>query len=114
MHNAYCKIPLKIMVEKAGESDIAMKAELDEEATGAINAFSELTKLESRIKGYIGNAGPRGSKAEDWQKAEPELNAIRHKHLHFSARYNGKYNGLGHNPRRTLFKNQRKRYVFNG
>ncbi len=42
------------------------------------------------------------------------IKPIRHKHLHFSARYNGKYNGLGHNPRRTLFKNQRKRYVFNG
>jgi len=46
--------------------------------------------------------------------AEPELNAIRHKHLHFSARYNGDWNGLGHNPRRTFFNNTRKRYVFNG
>lgn len=48
------------------------------------------------------------------QKAGPELNAIRHKHLHFSARYNGTLNGIGHFPRRTFFKNKRERYVFKG
>lgn len=114
VHNAYCKIPLKIMATKASESDITLLPALEMKATETINAFSELGKLESRIKGYMGKVGKRGSKPEDWQKAEPELNAIRHKHLHFSARYNGDYNGLGHNPYRSFFSNERKRYEFNG
>lgn len=113
VNNAYCKIPLKIMAEKAGESEITIEPKLARDATKAINA-AELSNFETRVIKYIKSAGPRGSEAKDWQKAEPELNAIRHKHLHFSARYNGKYNGLGHNPRRTLFRNTRKRYVFNG
>lgn len=114
VQNAYGKIPLKIMAEKAGESDITFEPKLEMMATEAINLYPELSRLETRIKGYLGSKGSRGSKAEDWQMAEPELNAIRHKHLHFSARYNGKYNGLGHNPRRTFFKNRRERYVFKG
>jgi len=114
VHNAYCKIPLKIMVEKAGESDITIEPSLESDATDTINAFPELVKLESRIKSHIGSVGPRGSEASVWQQIEPELNAIRHKHLHFSARYNGTLNGIGHFPRRTFFKNKRERYVFKG
>jgi hypothetical protein len=114
VRNAYSRIPLKIMAEKAAEDGIEFRSELDSHAAQAINAFPELTKLESRIKAYMGKVGKRGSKPEDWQMAEPELNAVRHKHLHFSARYNGKYNGLGHNPRRSFFSQKRKRYTFNG
>jgi hypothetical protein len=114
VHNAYSRIPLKIMAEKATEDGIEFESMLDSDASQAINAFPELIKLESDLKRYMGKVGKRGSKPEDWQKAEPELNAIRHKHLHFSARYNGKYNGLGHNPRRSFFTQKRKRYVFNG
>jgi len=114
VRNAYSNIPLKIMAEKAAEDGIKFESKLAGKATRNINAFSELSKLESRIKGYMDKVGKRGSKPEDWQMAEPELNAIRHKHLHFSARYNGKYNGLGHNPRRSFFTGKRKRYPFNG
>lgn len=114
VRNAYCNIPLKMMAKAAGESDITLDPKLEMKATETINAFSELEKLESRIKGYMGNVGKRGSKPEHWQIAEPELNSIRHKHLHFSARYNGKYNGLGHNPRRSFFSQKRKRYEFDG
>ena len=75
--SAYSKIPLKVMAEKAGESDIVMESELEERASAAIST-AELSSFESRIKGYIGKVGKRGSKPEDWQMAEPELNAIRH------------------------------------
>jgi hypothetical protein len=102
------------MAEKATEDGIEFRAKLASHASQAINTFPELKKLESRINSYMGKVGKRGSKPEDWQKAEPELNAIRHKHLHFSARYNGKFNGLGHNPRRSFFTQKRKRYTFNG
>lgn len=114
VRNAYCKIPLKVMVLKAGESGIDVLPDLINDATRTISTFSELTNLESRINEHMGKAGTSGSKPEQWQMAEPELNAIRHKHLHFSARYNGKFNGLGHNPRRSFFSNKRKRYEFNG
>jgi len=114
VRNAYCKIPLKIMAKKASEDDIAFRYKLINEASNAINAFQELVSLESKINSYISKAGPRGSRATDWQMTDPELNSIRHKHLHFSARYNGKFNGLGHNPRFSFFSFKRKRYVFNG
>jgi hypothetical protein len=117
VRNAYCKIPLKIMVEKAGESGIKIKPALETIATEAINAFPELAKLETRIKSHMDESGPRGSKPEKWQQIDTQkngLNEIRHQHLHFSARYNGKFNGLGHNPNRTFFGFERKRHVFNG
>lgn len=117
VRNAYCKIPLKLMGEAAGKSGITVKPKLARSATDIISAFPELTKLETAITRYIGDVGPHGSEAEHWQEPKhwkkyvPDLNAIRHQHLHFSARYNTFF---GHNPRRGFFSSQRKRYVFNG
>ena len=111
VRNAYCKIPLKLMAECAAKSGIQLKPKLEEDSTNTINSFPELTRLEAKIRAYIGKVGPRGSKPEDWQKSDPELNLIRHKHLHFSARYNTFF---GHNPRRTLLGNRRERYEFDG
>lgn len=112
VRNAYRQIPLKLMAEFAGKNEITFESDLSRDATKTINTFPELTRLESRIRAHMQQAGPRGSRPEAWQKIEPEFNAIRHKHLHFSARYNGTLNGLGHNPRYE--KGQRKRYTFKG
>lgn len=106
VHNAYRLIPLKLMAEKAGKVSIKIKPDLDEVVTTGLKKHSDLRGLESKIRAHM-SAGPNY-----WLKADPELNAIRHNHLHFSARYNGTLNGLGHNPRRE--KGKRKRYVFNG
>lgn len=57
VRNAYANIPLKIMAEKAEESDIALKSKLTRDATRKINAFTELNQLESRIKGHMGKVG---------------------------------------------------------
>ena len=112
VRNAYCKIPLKLMAEAAVKSGITFKSKLNRDATKTLKPFTELANLESRIRAHIAQAGPHGSKPGDWQKIEPKLNAIRHKHLHFSARYNGMLNGMGQTPR--LKGGKRKRYEFNG
>lgn len=74
-------------------------------------SFPELTQLECRIRKYIAQVGPHGSRPEHWQIIEPALNAIRHKHLHFSACYNTVFD---YNPRRSVFNGKRQRYEFNG
>lgn len=112
VRNAYCKIPLKIMAEKAGKSGINVLPDLENDATATINVFPELTKLETEIKNYMTRVGPRGSQSSDWLENAPAyLKTIRHKHLHFSARYNTYF---GYNPRRAFLGGQRKRFEFDG
>lgn len=109
VRNAYCKIPLKIMARAAGDNGINVNPVLEENATGIINDAG-LSVFDSKITADFNKAGAQSS-PKPWQKADPELNALRHKHLHFSARYNTFF---GHNPRRLFFSNKRERYEFDG
>ena len=63
VRSAYCKIPLKIMAEKAGENDITIEPKLASDATDVIEV-AELSNFESRINKYIKSVGPRGSEAK--------------------------------------------------
>ncbi len=56
------------MAAFAAKSAITLTPTLARDATKTINAFPELTRLETRIQAYI-PVGPHGSK--------PELNALR-------------------------------------
>jgi len=110
--NAYCLIPLKIMASYAEESGISYNPDFMPEISGAINSINDLKMLEQKINNHIA-AGTDSSTPESWMDLrEPSYNAIRHKHLHFSAKYETGLNPL--KPRTGFFSGKRKRYEFDG
>ncbi|RKZ70014.1 MAG: hypothetical protein DRQ44_01870 [Gammaproteobacteria bacterium] len=109
--NAYCSIPLKIMVAYARDNGIDVKTSLDKKASRKIKKIPELGVLEKHVKVHIA-AGSSKSSAEYWidfHKKEKWYGQIRHGHLHFSAKCE-----LGLSPRLGFFSGKRQRYEFDG
>ncbi len=103
--SAYSNIPLKIMAKYARDNKIEIDGKLEKNANTILNKEPDLLKLESEIKSYIDSKG-NSSKPEDWLD-NAGLKAIRHKHMHMSAKIK-----TGYKPR--IRKGRRRRYYYDG
>lgn len=103
--SAYSNIPLKIMAKFARENSVKFNSKLEDKANTILNKHSDLLKLESKIKKYVGSVG-NASKPEDWIN-DLSIKDIRHDHLHMSSK-----SGVGYSPR--MRKNKRLRYYYDG
>ena len=103
--SAYSNIPLKIMAEFSRENGVKLSSKIEDKANTILNKHSDLLKLESKIKKYVGSVG-NASKPEDWID-DLSIKDIRHDHLHMSSK-----SGVGYSPR--MRKNKRVRYYYDG
>jgi len=100
--NAYCLIPLKIMVRFAEENGLTMDSRFVRRASERITG--DLLDLESEIDAHIARSGTSSS-AEFWHRSTPLLRRIRNKYLHVSSQYS-----LGMTPRFKRGKRYREQY----
>ncbi len=80
IHNAYCKIPLKIMAKKAEEQGLLIKPILETHVKKALEPFDDLQKLDENIYTYA------VKDLSQYNRYAPLLCRIRHDHLHMSAK----------------------------
>lgn len=103
--NQYSFIPLRLMADYATEEGLSVLPKLK----AVFNPSLIPRELKNQIEQY---AKGNDSKASDWQRNEPSLNALRHDFLHFSSR-----SELGFHLRTLDIGNGRKRpfrRVYNG
>lgn len=100
IENAYRLIPLALMAEAMEKEQFSFKPSL----AFQYRIPGELSSIEGMLRQYVGGAS--NSKAEDWFGViTPELHALRHRYLHYSARV-----ATGHWPRFVSGKRYRQRY----
>ena len=80
IHNTYARIPLQMMAKYAME--LALSFDISQ-----YNVPPDLAEIDAMLKGYAVSKG-NASQASDWfNNVTPQLQALRHQYLHFSANY---------------------------